>query len=496
MFRYLLDSNPIDKRRLASLAGDGIPDVDKHLRPLAWRILLLYLPDEVSLWDAHLKQERAIYYQLVQELTIMTGPAASCPPSASGHVINESEDQNFGGSWRAGDASPRLDTPLCALSSAPSQEGDARNTASSMKAIDPNLNFCQGHPGSAPPLPRSGRGSGELDVSLGSSQDRLPTRPRFDADRSLFNEIRKDVVRTHPDQNFYQDQTFGTARYDALLRILFIYAKTNSGTRYIQGMNELAGTLFYVMSRDSDQEWAEHAEADTMFLFAQLMSQLRDVFIEKMDESDTGIESKFEQLEVLLERHDPTLSKHFRMIGLEAHFYSLRWITTLFCREFTLPDTIAVWDALFADKDFSDFILYFCLSMLMEQRQEMLRCSFAKCLQSLQAYSPEAEMKRLLHRMRSLRAQDSASGFRVDRRVGEAATPSTSRVRNYFSRVSSRMRDDVPIALGSFSTESKSHFKRAGAQLKASFGSMRKLIGDSMSVLPSPGATGGAPSTT
>jgi hypothetical protein len=336
-------------------------------------------------------------------------------------------------------------------------------------------------------------------MSVSRSEDLL-TRPRFCTDQPLFDAVRKDVVRTHPDQNFYLDRTRGPARYDALLRILFIYAKINVGTRYIQGMNELAGTLLYVLASDPDPEWAQYAEADTLFCFTHLMSQLRDVFIERMDATDTGIEGRIQELEILLARHDPALNKHFRMIGLDAHFYSLRWITTLFCREFTLPDSIAVWDALFADDKLPEFVLFFCLAMLLEQREELLRGDFGHNLQSLQNYSPEVEVKRLLERMKALRAYDARLGLGVevgkdgksglgDGSGGDLESPN-NRLRHFLTRVKSHVREEMPVALESFSHESKTQLNRAGAQLKNSFGSMRKLIVDNLSILPPPEGAG------
>lgn len=74
----------------------------------------------------------------------------------------------------------------------------------------------------------------------------------MEADRDLLEEIHKDVIRTHPDLNFYLDATHGPDRLEALQRILFIYAKLNPGVRYVQGMNELLGTLFYVLAAQSN----------------------------------------------------------------------------------------------------------------------------------------------------------------------------------------------------------------------------------------------------
>jgi TBC1 domain family member 13 len=35
-----------------------------------------------------------------------------------------------------------------------------------------------------------------------------------------------------------------------LINILFVYAKLHPAVRYVQGMNELVGTMFYVFASD------------------------------------------------------------------------------------------------------------------------------------------------------------------------------------------------------------------------------------------------------
>ena len=55
-------------------------------------------------------------------------------------------------------------------------------------------------------------------------------------------------------------------------------------------MNEVLGTIFYVLAADPDESWAQHAEADSFFCFTHLMAELRDLFIQNLDETDGGIE--------------------------------------------------------------------------------------------------------------------------------------------------------------------------------------------------------------
>ena len=105
-------------------------------------------------------------------------------------------------------------------------------------------------------------------ITLSPSQDLDEEENTF-----LLDEIRKDVIRTHPDLRFFlePEEDLGQKRYAALERILFVWAKLNKGVRYVQGMNEIVGTLYFVLAHDSNEDWANEAEADTYFLFNSIM---------------------------------------------------------------------------------------------------------------------------------------------------------------------------------------------------------------------------------
>lgn len=79
------------------------------------------------------------------------------------------------------------------------------------------------------------------------------------------------MVRTYPEHSF-----FGNSAKAALKSILFIYAKLNPGVSYVQGMNELVGTLYYVLANNtSSPHWADNAEADTFFCFTCIMAEFQ-----------------------------------------------------------------------------------------------------------------------------------------------------------------------------------------------------------------------------
>ncbi len=59
-------------------------------------------------------------------------------------------------------------------------------------------------------------------------------------------EINQDIERCYPEIEFFSAKT----RRDAMLRILFIYAKQTPKVSYRQGMHELLAVLLYVMEHE------------------------------------------------------------------------------------------------------------------------------------------------------------------------------------------------------------------------------------------------------
>ena len=256
-------------------------------------------------------------------------------------------------------------------------------------------------------------------------------------------------------------------------------------------MNEILGTIYYVLAHD-DPARAAHAEADTFFLFNNLMAQLRDLFQAGLDQADSGIEGKIEQLVHLLARHDPQLHAHFGRLNLDARFFALRWITTLFSRELLLADTIRVWDSLLADAALGDFVLFFCLAMLEEQRDTLLGLGFGECLSLLQNYPATADVQSLLRRAEALRQHDARvrRGEQQHNTASRAdgGTLSPTRLRGVLAKVASTIEDlELDAVAASLSTEGR----RAGAQLRSSFAIFTRRLVENLSVLDSEGAEPG-----
>lgn len=95
------------------------------------------------------------------------------------------------------------------------------------------------------------------------------------------------------------------------------------------------------------------------------MSEIKDNFISRLDESSCGIDRLMSQFYELLKAKDSEL---YRRLNEEQdilpQFYAFRWISLLLSQEFFLPDVIRIWDSLFSDSRRFGFLLYVTLAML------------------------------------------------------------------------------------------------------------------------------------
>ncbi|KAM5331062.1 TBC1 domain family member 13 isoform 2-T3 [Glossophaga mutica] len=194
------------------------------------------------------------------------------------------------------------------------------------------------------------------------------------------------------------------AHWEVVERILFIYAKLNPGIAYVQGMNEIVGPLYYTFATDPNNEWKEHAEADTFFCFTNLMAEIRDNFIKSLDDSQCGITYKMEKVYSTLKDKDVELYLKLQEQNIKPQFFAFRWLTLLLSQEFLLPDVIRIWDSLFADDNRFDFLLLVCCAMLILIREQLLEGDFTVNMRLLQDY-PITDVCQILQKAKEL--QDS-----------------------------------------------------------------------------------------
>ncbi|KAG0044755.1 hypothetical protein BGZ83_009969 [Gryganskiella cystojenkinii] len=198
-----------------------------------------------------------------------------------------------------------------------------------------------------------------------------------------------------------QDQLPQDLHWEAIERVLFIYAKLNPGVGYVQGMNEILGPLYYLLANDPDEVSRAHAEAESFWLFHLLMAHFRDHFVRSLDRDRmSGIGSTIARMNFRLRQFDEDLWQNLEEKGIAPEYYSFRWLTVLCTQEFEVPDVWRIWDSVLADtggieKDY-DFLLDFGCAMVCHLRSELVGGDFADNVKLLQNYPP-VDIQPILH---------------------------------------------------------------------------------------------------
>lgn len=226
------------------------------------------------------------------------------------------------------------------------------------------------------PLPRSnGAPTAEED---GSAEDRA----RWDA--ASLRQIELDAPRSAPGRSWAQ----APAVQAALRRLLLVRAMRCPATGYVQGMADLALSLFAVFIAESacvgeESTWAAQlngphgggrpqgrgtdaalscAEADAFWCFSWLMDGVTDHYTALQP----GIQRKVAALEVLVRRLDAQCAAHLKDVGIDYMQFALRWVNCLLQREVPPPLVPRLFDTYFSEGSaFPEFVLYACASFLL-----------------------------------------------------------------------------------------------------------------------------------
>ncbi|TPX70145.1 hypothetical protein SpCBS45565_g01908 [Spizellomyces sp. 'palustris'] len=402
-----------DFERFRQLCYQGIPD-HAGIRPKCWKILLNYLPfDERSRWSDILRSQRTLYYTFVKEL-IKNPSLEELENAKKGRIDDHPLSDALDSKWQTYfeelkvleqiDKDVRRTLPDFAFFQLPvpkSRYSPLHRSAESI-APDSEVQKLSTDADLKPFSPIQSRRAlfkrlehlyADDQFGARSHAHQIPTKPSISPGSSN-SQIEKDGDNsTDPPFEIPEKAQGeeGDLHWEAIERILFIYAKLNPGIGYVQGMNEILGPLYYVMANDTDDESRAHAEADSFFTFTILMSEFRDHFIRSLDNvqpgprgmstrsismtsigsdkspgggmvrkasmgelameqtSGNGIGNSMARLMKRLKRRDIELWKDFQVKGIHAAFFSFRWLTCLLTQEFALPDVIQLWDSILAD---------------------------------------------------------------------------------------------------------------------------------------------------
>lgn len=84
-------------------------------------------------------------------------------------------------------------------------------------------------------------------------------------------------------------------------------------------MNELLAPFYYLCATDATPGAAEHAEADSFYCLVLLMGDFRDVFCQKLDETESGVKGTLRALAAAMQESDPEVARHLDEVCKARH---------------------------------------------------------------------------------------------------------------------------------------------------------------------------------
>ncbi|RCN37800.1 hypothetical protein ANCCAN_16314 [Ancylostoma caninum] len=282
------------------------------------------------------------------------------------------------------------------------------------------------------------------DPQVNNPLDQTDHNPwqQYFADHDLRDLISKDVGRTFPELEFFQQDHIRRMMCD----ILLIYAKENSFVSYKQGMHEILAPLMFVLFSDqqsfchcnetgglkmlSEEDRSilahvynpDYLESDSYGMFCEVMLEVAKWYEDnssagpspKPSISETGpfmrvqdaaptnhIMRDLVAIGERLHSVDPMLADHLNSLDIPPQLYGIRWLRLLFGREFAIHDLLYIWDVLLCDRPFERMVECVFVAMLVQIRQLLLQSDYGGCLQYLMRYPPVVDvttfMQQALH---------------------------------------------------------------------------------------------------
>ncbi|RCK66440.1 GTPase-activating protein GYP7 [Candida viswanathii] len=196
-----------------------------------------------------------------------------------------------------------------------------------------------------------------LDIFKNPVKKPLPSAQR---DQSEPEPERESSPET-PDEESYEDEgiVITNIHLQKMRNILLTYNEHNVNLGYVQGMTDLLSPL-YVVIRD---------EPLVFFAFANFMERMERNFVR----DQSGMKKQMNTLNKLLQFMLPNLYKHLEKCQSNDLFFFFRMLLVWFKREFEWADVLTLWEVLWTDCYSSQFILFFCLSVLSDNERIIIQ---------------------------------------------------------------------------------------------------------------------------
>ncbi|KOB77969.1 TBC1 domain family member 13, partial [Operophtera brumata] len=188
---------------------------EKGLRAFVWKILLNYIPLQKSAQESDLTKKRQLYQSFLKDIVVLP----QGPPSD--HPLSISPDSEWNTYFKDNEVLLQIDK-------------DARR-------LCPDINFFQ----SATEFPCA-------EIVNSNGLKRLHTR----VEQCTLNISTMERKGLGVGSGDYRPLNEGSeAHWEVVERMLFLYAKYNSGQGYVQGMNEIIGPIYHTFACDPVREF-------------------------------------------------------------------------------------------------------------------------------------------------------------------------------------------------------------------------------------------------
>ena len=344
LFLKVLNKAKINLVCLKSISFRGIPSECNGLRGVIWRLMLGYLPIETNRWEPFLNQKLKEYNTLLQDMKMPSVIRISSERST--HVPDENEEL-------------------------------AKEIKTDVKRTKRDVAFF-----------------GKLANAPSTAAEKIEEETKEKVG-SLLSEEEEDFV--------YSDKE--THRY-VLSRILYIYAKQNSGAGYIQGMNELLGVLYYCFYHNTVPELEKYVESDTFFCFTYLMTELKDIYSKHMDMTFGGIQSIIHKVRDIIKRVDLEYQTYLEEAKADIQLFALRWIMLLFAQDMDLPAVVRLWDSLLGDSERFLFFQYVVAEIIIEAKKSVIGIEFYEFVKAIQGIPRTMNLVEVLKKAGNMLAKD------------------------------------------------------------------------------------------
>lgn len=176
-------------------------------------------------------------------------------------------------------------------------------------------------------------------------------------------QIRKDLSRTFPDQDYFKDGK-GVGQ-ENLFNVVKAYSLYDEECGYCQGMQFIVGPLLMHMPDE---------EAFSTLVRLMKSYGLRGHFVPNMP----GLQLRLFQFDRLLEDMLPLLHRHLTRQGVKASMYASQWFMTLFSYRFPLDFVYRILDSVFAEG--LEAVFRFAVSLMSKSEDALIELNFEQTL--------------------------------------------------------------------------------------------------------------------